>query len=253
MTGTESWTTDQVVRLTGVSSRTLRHYDQVGLLRPAGTGPGGRRIYRRPELQRLQHVLVLRELGLGLPDIAAVVDGVGDPSSEVAALTAHHARLLAEIGRLRRLADSVARSIEEREGGDPMSADEMFAAFRNDPYAAEARERWGDQAVAVQEQVATWGRDEAVSAQAEMSAVHRRLAALMAAGEPVDAPEVGDAVAAHHAWVGRFWTPGREAYTGLGAMYVDDPRFTATIDGYGEGLSVYLRDAIAVYANANLE
>ena len=74
MTETQSWSTDEVVRLAGVSSRTLRHYDQVGLLRPAGTGPGGRRFYRRVELRRLQHVLVLRELGLGLPDIAAVLD-----------------------------------------------------------------------------------------------------------------------------------------------------------------------------------
>ncbi|MBC3192648.1 MerR family transcriptional regulator [Pseudonocardia sp. C8] len=249
MTTEESWTTDQVVRLAGVSSRTLRHYDQVGLLRPAATGPGGRRIYRRPELHRLQHVLVLRELGLGLPDIAAVLDG----GSEVDALRAHHERLRREIGRLRRLADTVARSIEEREGGDPMSADEMFAAFRDDPHAEEARERWGAEAVTVQEKVAGWDRDTAADVHAGMTEVHRRLAGLMESGAPVDAPEVQDAVAAHHAWVSRFWVPGREAYTGLGALYVDDPRFTATIDAYGDGLARYLRDAIAVYARANLE
>ncbi|BBG01839.1 MULTISPECIES: MerR family transcriptional regulator [Pseudonocardia] len=244
MTETQSWTTDEVVRLAGVSSRTLRHYDQVGLLRPADTGPGGRRIYRRAELLRLQHVLVLRELGLGLPDIAAVLDG----ASETAALRAHHARLRSEIARLRRLARTVARSIEEREGGDAMSTEEMFAAFRNDPYAAEARERWGPEAVAVQEEIVTWDRDVTTEVGSEMAAVHRRLAALMAAGEPVDAPQVQQAVAAHHAWVSRFWTPGREAYTGLGRLYVDDARFTATIDGYAEGLSVYLRDAIAIHA-----
>lgn len=250
MTENESWSTAELVRLTGVSSRTLRHYDHVGLLVPAGAGPGGQRRYERAQLRRLQHVLLLRELGLGLADIAAVLDGSDD---EVAALRRHHDRLLADADRLLRLADTVAKSIDEREGGNPMSADEMFAAFRNDPYAAEARERWPEQYAATQEKVADLGREQVVEIQAEMEAAHRRLAELMAAGEPVDAAAVQQAVAAHHAWVGRFWTPGREAYVGLGRMYVDDPRFTATIDAYAAGLAPYLRDAMAVYADEHLE
>lgn len=249
MTGTESWSTADVVRLTGISSRTLRHYDHVGLLVPAGTGAGGQRFYGRPELRRLQHVLLLRELGLGLTEIASVLDG---PDDEVAALRRHHDRLVADADRLLRLADTVAKSIEEREGGDPMSAEEMFAAFRDDPHADEARERWGEQAADVQRTVAGWSREEATEVHGEMAAVHRRLAELMGAGEPVDAPAVQDAVGAHHAWVSRFWTPGREAYVGLGEMYVEDARFTATIDAYGTGLSPYLRDAMAVYARTRL-
>lgn len=247
---TESWSTAELVRLTGVSSRTLRHYDHVGLLVPAGTAAGGQRLYGRAELRRLQHVLLLRELGMGLAEIAAVLDGQDD---EVAALRRHHDRLLADADRLLRLADTVAKSIDEREGGDPMSAEEMFAAFRDDPHADEARERWGDEAVEVQEKVAGWDRATATEVHGEMDAVHRRLAELMAAGEPVDAPAVQDAVAAHHAWVSRFWVPGREAYAGLGEMYVSDARFTATIDGYADGLTPYLRDAMAVYAGARLQ
>ncbi|MBW0104027.1 MerR family transcriptional regulator [Pseudonocardia sp. KRD291] len=255
MTERESWSTAEVVRLTGVTSRTLRHYDHIGLLVPAdGTGrgrdPGGQRRYGRAQLRRLQHVLLLRELGLGLADIAAVLDGPGD---EVTALRRHHDRLVAEADRLLRLADTVAKSIEEREGGDPMSAEEMFTAFRNDPYAAEARERWPEQYAQSRERTAGWGPEQVAAMHAEKDAVHRRLAELMAAGDPVDAPAVQDAVAAHHAWVGRFWTPGRAAYEGLGRMYADDPRFTATVDGYRAGLSPYLRDAIAVYAAAHLE
>ena len=250
MAETESWSTAELVRLTGVSSRTLRHYDHVGLLAPAGTGPGGQRRYGRTELRRLQHVLLLRELGLGLADIRAVLDGQDD---EVAALRRHQDRLLADADRLLRLADTVAKSIEEREGGEPMSAEEMFAAFRDDPYGPQARERWGDEAVAVQEKVAGWSREQAGEVQAEMDAVHRRLAELLDTGEPVDTAAVQDAVAAHHAWVSRFWVPDREAYTGLGQLYVDDPRYTATIDGYREGLAPYLRDAIAVYARTRLQ
>jgi hypothetical protein len=86
----------------------------------------------------------------------------------------------------------------------------------------------------------------------EGEAIHRDMAAAMVAGTPVDDPAVQAVVARHHAWVCHFWTPNREAYTGLGRLYVDDQRFTATIDRAGAGLSVYLRDAIAVYAEANL-
>jgi DNA-binding transcriptional MerR regulator len=243
------WSTAEVARMARVSSRTLRHYDHTGLLRPAGTGNGGLRLYGRPELDRLQHILLLRELGLGLADIAAVLDGQTD---EVAALRRHHARLLSESRRLRTLAATVARTIEEREGGEEMAAEELFEGFANDPYAAEARERWGDTAADSQRRVAGWdgGRQREVMAQG--TAVNARIAELMRAGSPVDDAAVQAAVAEHHAWVRHFWEPNREAYIGLGELYVDDPRFTATIDRDAPGLAVYLRDAMRVYADREL-
>jgi MerR family transcriptional regulator, thiopeptide resistance regulator len=244
------WSTAEVARMSRVSSRTLRHYDHIGLLRPAQTGHGGIRYYERPQLLRLQHILVLRELGLGLDDIAGVLAGATD---EVAALREHHTRLLAEADRLRALARTVARTISEREDGGPeVEAEKLFDGFRDDPNAEEARERYGEEAVQAQRRAASWGDDRARGVAAEGEAVNRELAALMAAGHPVDDPRVQELVARHHAWVRNFWTPGRSAYTGLGRLYVDDPRFTASIDAAGAGLSVYLRDAMAVYAENRL-
>jgi DNA-binding transcriptional MerR regulator len=212
-------------------------------------GHGGLRFYERPQLLRLQHILVLRELGLGLDDIGAVLDGETD---EVAALRRHHERLLAEADRLRTLAATVARTIAEREDGPEMAAEELFEGFRNDPYAAEARERYGDTAVEAQRRSASWDDDTARGIKEEGEAVNRDAAALMQAGVPVDDPQVQEVVARHHAWVSHFWTPGREAYVGLGRLYVDDERFTTSIDAGAPGLAVYLRDAIALYANARL-
>lgn len=243
------WSTAEVARMARVSSRTLRHYDHTGLLPPAGTGNGGLRWYGRAELRRLQHILLLRELGLGLPDIAAVLDGETD---EVAALRRHHARLLAEAERLRTLADTVARTIAEQEGGEEMAAEELFTGFGNDPYAAEARERWGETATEAQRRAASWDEATASDVLATGKAVNARLAELMRAGAQVDDPAVQAAVADHHAWVRNFWTPGREAYIGLGELYVDDPRFTATIDAQAPGLAAYLRDAMRVYAETVL-
>jgi MerR family transcriptional regulator, thiopeptide resistance regulator len=243
------WSTAEVARMAGVSSRRLRHYDHVGLLRPAGTGHGGLRWYGRRELLRLQQILLLRELGLGLDDIAAVLDGETD---EVLALRRHHERLLGEADRLLRLADTVEKTIEERTGGARMEAEELFEGFRNDPYAKEARERWGEVAVEAQRRAAGWDGAEAARIKAEGDDVHRRLAEALRAGLPAEDAAVQELVAEHHAWVSRFWTPDAAAYTGLGRLYVDDPRFTASIDAHEPGLAAYLCAAMADYARTRL-
>ena len=249
MPGQERWSTAAVARMAGISSRTLRHYDHVGLLTPADTGPGGLRWYGRPELLRLQHVLLLRELGLGLDDIAGVLDGVTD---EVEALRGHHERLLGEADRLLRLADTVEKTVIERTGGTTMEAEQIFDGFRNDPYAAEARERWGDQAVEAQRRAASWDAGTAARVRDEGDDIHRRLAEALRAGTLPDEPAVQDIVAEHHAWVSRFWTPDAAAYTGLGRLYVDDERFTATIDAHEPGLAAYLCAAMAAFADLRL-
>ena len=133
-----------------------------------------------------------------------------------------------------------------------MAAEKLFDGFRNDPHAAEARERYGESAVEAQRRAASWSDERSREIFDEGGAVHRDMAAAMTAGKPVDDPDVQAVVARHHAWVRHFWTPGRDAYIGLGRLYVDDERFTQNIDKSGAGLAVYLRDAMAVYAEANL-
>lgn len=252
-TGTERWTTGEVVRLSGVTSRTLRHYDAIGLLRPAGTTPGGQREYGRAELLRLQQVLVLRELGVGLAAIGEILDAAGAATGTVQAdrLREHHAALLAERDRLDRLARTVAATIESLEGGTDMPAEEMYEGFDHRRYEAEARERWGD--AAVDRGTRAWedlSDDERAAHRREGEAVSAGLAALLAAGTPVTDPAVRDLVARHHAWVALFWTPDAAAYRDLAAMYVEDPRFAATYDAVAPGLAVYLRDAVDAHADA---
>ncbi|WP_454051416.1 MerR family transcriptional regulator [Cellulomonas sp. Marseille-Q8402] len=243
----ERWTTAEVVRLAGVTSRTLRHYDAIGLLRPAGSAPGGQREYGHDELLRLQQVLVLRELGVGLGEIADILDAGG---SRTERLREHHARLLAERDRIDRLARTVASTIESLEGGTVMPADQLYEGVDHRQYEEEARGRWGDAAVdrgnRAWEQMSDAERAEH---QREGEAVSRELAGHLTAGTPVGDAAVRDLVARHHAWVSRFWTPTAEAYRGLGAMYVDDPRFTATYDAVAPGLAGYLRDAVDAHAD----
>ena len=64
------WSIQQIAKLAGTTSRTLRHYDDIGLLSPSSVGRNGYRYYDQAALVRLQRILLLRELGLGLPQIA---------------------------------------------------------------------------------------------------------------------------------------------------------------------------------------
>lgn len=246
-----AWSTAQLSRMSSVTSRTLRHYDDIGLLPPARVGANGYRYYHDEQLRRLQQILVLRELGLSLEAIAGVLDGQTDES---AALRAHHRRLLAERERLGRLAETVSRTIRHLEGGEDMATEEMFNGFEHNPYEQEAKQRWGAEAVEEStRRVKGLSREQADQVRRDYAEATERMAELLRAGRPVDDPAVQDAVGGHYRWVTNFWTPDRDAYLGLGNLYVDDPRFTENIDGVQPGLAAYLRDAMAVYAQARLD
>lgn len=230
--------------MSDVTSRTLRHYDAIGLLPPAWVAADGRRYYRRPELLRLQRILLLRELGLGLAAIAEALEREADP---VAVLRAHRDRLAGERDRLARLIGTVDATIESLEGGEEMSAEQMFSGFGHNPYEAQARERWGDEAVdASYQRVRDLAPEQAELARTGFGKVHSGLAELLAAGVPVTDPRVQELVGLHHEVVSLFWTPSAEAYRNLGRMYLDDERFQATIGG--EAVTRYLAEAMESYA-----
>lgn len=241
------WTTSEVVRLSGVTSRTLRHYDAIGLLRPLGIGSGGQRSYGPAELLRLQEILVLRHLGLPLAEIAVALDSGTD---RVTALRAHLDRLLAQRDQLDRLARTVADTLTALEGGTTMTADALYEGFDHRRYEQEARDRWGGPEV--DHSTARWEamtEDERRANVAEADAVNRELAELMTGGVPAEDQRTRALVARHHAWLSTFWVPDAATYRCVGAMYVEDTRFAATYDAVAPGLAGYLRDAISAHAD----
>ncbi|WP_193045390.1 MerR family transcriptional regulator [Mycolicibacterium baixiangningiae] len=118
-----SWSIQEVARASGVTARTLRYYDEIGLLTPARVGSNGHRIYERAQLLRLQQILLLRELGVDLATIREVVDAATDPAE---ALTDHHRGLLAERDRLDRVAATVAATLHQLQEGHEMTAENLF-------------------------------------------------------------------------------------------------------------------------------
>jgi DNA-binding transcriptional MerR regulator len=252
LTADETLDIRHVAHLTGVTSRTLRHYDAIGLLTPAWTSHDGRRHYGREQLLRLQHILVLRELGTSLDRIAQIV-ATDDPATVMALLRDHLAGLTAERERYARLASTVARTIDSLEKGKTMTASQIFEGFDHARYEPEARERWGDDAV--DNSNAKWAALGKEGQQRHLD-THREvveaLGAAIRVGFGPESPEVQEIVAKHYAWVSLFWTPNAETYTGLTQMYVDDERFRRNYDEVAPGAAALLRDAAELYAREHL-
>jgi DNA-binding transcriptional MerR regulator len=248
---TVTWTIAQVAAMSKITTRTLRHYDAIGLLRPADIGPGGVRQYEREQLLRLQRILLLRDLGLGLDAIASVIDDQ-DQRGAREVLGRHHSWLLAESDRLARLARTVQRTLAEMDGGTEMSVEELFDGFDPSAYEAEVEQRWPRQAAESRRRTADWSREDFADAARRGVELAKRFATLAAERVPVDDVRTQEVVAEHYQDVCRFWTPNAAAYRGLGEMYVADERFRQYYDTHGEGTAQYACDAMAVYADANL-
>ncbi|MEV7566608.1 MerR family transcriptional regulator [Streptomyces tanashiensis] len=251
-----AWSIVDVARMSGVTSRTLRHYDQIGLLTPAWTAGDGHRHYEEPQLLRLQQILLMRELDLGLREIREVLDSGAD---RVGVLREHHARLLVEQERLGTLARTVARTIaelEESEDQDVVSInrpENLFEGFQADPgIEAEARERWPEAYEESRQAVEGLTPETTEQWQREVTAQMIRFAEHMAAGTPAADPVVQAEVDVHYRGVRRFWTPSAEAYRGLARTYVEDGRFRENFDRIADGLAEYQQRAMTVYADTRL-
>lgn len=251
------WSIQEISRLTGVTSRTLRHYDAVGLLPAVRTTDSGPRRYDRTALVRLQRILLLRDLGLGLGAIAEVLDAQRD---EAHALRTHLTSLRAEQGRLARQIASVERTVADLEK-DPdtqegnIMAKDMFDGFDHTQYEQEVTERWGSDAYRKSD---AWWRDlteqEQQEWKARVAALSQDWADAAVAGTDPASDEAQALAARHAAWLASVpATPGsgqplpdRGYLLGLADMYVADDRFAANYGGT-EG-ATFVRDTLRIFA-----
>jgi DNA-binding transcriptional MerR regulator len=250
------WSIQQIARLSGTTSRTLRHYDDIGLLPPTRIGHNGYRYYDQNALSRLQRILLLRDLGLGLEAIGRVLDGQSDNTD---ALRTHLRWLQLEQQRLDRQIAAVETTITKMEGGEQLMADEMFDGFDHTQYKEEVEQRWGKQAYAKSD---AWWRSQSDEQKRAWMARAEQLGkdwiAAAQAGVDPESDEAQELAQRQFDWLrGIPGTPGggaggptKEYFTGLGEMYVSDPRFSANYGGI-EG-ATFVRDAMAVYADRNL-
>lgn len=250
------WSIQEIARIAGTTSRTLRHYDDIGLLPPSRIGGNGYRYYDRDALVRLQRILLLRELGLGLPAVARVL---ADREDAVPALRDHLRWLQLERERLARQIASVESTIHAVEEGEEIMAEEMLDGFDHTKYREEVEERWGEEAYAASD---AWWRSKTPEERREHQAAQKQLADdwIAAASRGADPEsEEAQALAQRHAdWLSAVpGTPGHgsgaplAAYLkGLGDMYVADPRFAANYGGPSG--AAFVRAALHHYADTRL-
>lgn len=229
-------TVHEVSALSGVTIRTLRYYDRIGLLRPTAH-TAGYRLYDGAALQRLQRILLLRELEIPLKDVARLLELPDEKQRE--ALGGQIRLLELKKERTEKLI-ALAQRIQKGEEAMDFSA---FDRSREEAYAAEAKARWGDTAAYRAYEANGSPQDGA----AQMAAIFRDFGALKD-GDPASDAAQAKVRALQDCISANYYPCTDEILSGLGQMYVADARFTENIDrAGGEGTAAFVGKAIAAH------
>lgn len=247
------YTIQKLARLSGVSTRTLRYYDEVGLLKPARVSSSGYRIYGEAEVNTLQQILFYRELDVSLADIEGILHAPGFDAGQ--ALRSHHEKLLAKRSQLDRLIANVEKTLACTKGETDMNDSEKFEGFKQKliddnerVYGEEIREKYGEEAVSrSNRKLKSMTKQQYGDVTALNERLMQTLQEAFKTGDP--AGELAQQAAdLHRQWLTFYWDSySSEAHAGVAQMYVDDPRFTAYYDKTQPGLAKFLRDAVLVY------
>jgi len=247
-----SYTVGRVAEVAGVTVRTLHHYDEIGLLTPDGRTSAGYRRYDDADLERLQQILLYRELGFTLEEIATILD---DPDSDARThLRRQHALLTDRIARLRDMVEAVEYVLEAQKVGINLSAEEkleVFGDFDPDQYADEAEQRWGGSDVYAESMRRTrrYSKDDWLRVKQESADLMARWIAAFDAAIPAESQQAMDLAEEHRQQIGKFFYDCTyEIHTGLAEMYLADERFTKHYDDQRPGLAQYVHDSIMANA-----
>jgi MerR family transcriptional regulator, thiopeptide resistance regulator len=248
-------TVKQLAAISGVTVRTLHHYDEIGLLKPASVGANGYRYYGRPELLRLQRILFHRELGVPLSAIAALLDL--EDGDQIGMLLQHRAKLESERERYRVLIQTIDRTIAQLKGETTMKNADLYKGFSPEKqagYEAWLVERGGEPMRAAIERSRkshsqlSLAEKEALGK--ELYAVEQALADGLRAGVDPAADAIDQLIARHRVWVSSMW--GRpcptEHYAGLADLYLAHSDFVARYEQIEPGFAEYLAKAMKLHA-----
>lgn len=233
----------EVAKLSGVSVRTLHHYDEIGLLVPDTLTEAGYRVYSDENVATLQQILFFRELGFPLKKISELLES---PSfNRLEAFELQRNMLTAKRSQLNSMIETIDKTLQFERGERAMTNEEKFNGFDfgANPYEQEARDRWGHEAVdKANKNVGSFGKE----AQEDMNRIYFKLAELRHT-DPTSV-EAQEAIGEWYTFLNKIGDYSVEAFAGLGEMYVADERFMNNIDKFGEGLAKFMRDAMKVYA-----
>jgi DNA-binding transcriptional MerR regulator len=245
------YTIKDIADLAGVTTRTLRYYDEIGLLSPARTGDNGYRYYDEGSLLRLQQILFFRELEVPLKYIHLIMSR--PDFNLLQALRNHRAALQSRTKRLDRLIDTIDQTIATIKGEWVMTEKEYFEGFDETRYEDEVKERWGStpQYAESQRKWSSYSKEQKEAIKAEGGGISVRMVSTDP-DTPPDDPEVQAAIGDYHAYINKyFYTCDVEFIRGLADMWVQDPRFAVNYEGIREGGAKFVREAAHIFCDNN--
>ena len=236
--------------MAGVTPRTLRHYDDIGLLKPSRVGDNGYRYYGEEAVLKLQQILFYRELEFPLEEIRRIM---GRRDFDVlGALQSHKDALQNQAARLNRLLVTVDNTIQHLKGEKLMSQKGLFEGFseeEQEKLAQEAEQMYDPETVC--ESNRKWKSYSAAEKEAilaEGKSIYLDLAGAMSRG--AESKEVQAVVARWHKHMQYFWSPNDEQLLGLADLYNNDPRFRENYEKVAPNLSEFMREAVTVYVES---
>lgn len=241
----------ELARLAGISTRTLRHYDDIGLLKPKRQRDSNYRTYDENQVNMLQHILILKEMGIDLDKISHLMKDI-DESNRMKLLEDHLVSLNHKRDQIDRIIDNVQATIKAMKGEIKMSDQQKFEGLKeklllenDDKYKEEVIDQWGiDAYKRSRETFKNFTKDQ-------FDHLSQLSTDLINALKQVK-KDLGNQVLRHKIymihkeWLTRSWggTYNRDAHYNLVDMYVNDIRFKKYYDQHEKGLTEILRDIV---------
>ncbi len=244
-----SYTVQQLSNISGVTVRTLHHYDEIGLLLPSRRKGNGYRFYEEKDLLKLQQIMFFKELDFPLPDIKKIIN---DPKfDQEKALREHKNLIELKQKRLKGLVMTIDKTIKKLKKETTMQDEELYKEFKEheEKYKDEVKERWGNTDAYKQsnERMAKMSKEDKIALKKNADIWMKNFVENMKYGPT--SPEVQKLIDEHYNSLRTFYEPNLELYRGLANMYVDDARFTGFYEKYAKGLAEFMKEAMLYYCD----
>lgn len=262
------YTVHKLAQLSGVSIRTLRYYDKIGLLKPAYVAENSYRYYQEKELLQLQQILFFRELGFELKQIGQIIKQSNFDTSKT--LQEHKKILRAHIKRLQTLIKTIDKTVDHLEGKQAIKETEIYYGFSKEKqieyeqYLVKKLGAERKEFIETKERLQGWDQADWKRSAQVFDELHAELAKAILLGlKPADAA-VQALVKKHFEHISSFWTPNKKSYIGLGQMYVEHPDFNQMYASFHPNfnqvyatfhpdLAVFLAAAMKLFAERELK
>jgi DNA-binding transcriptional MerR regulator len=255
-----AYTVKKIARLSGVSIRTLRFYDEVGLLKPAYYGENKYRYYEQEQLLMLQQILFFRELGFSLTDIQRTLNS--SDFDKIESLNSHREVLEKNLDHSKTLIKTIDRTISHLRGKSQMRNEELFIGFdpeKQEEYKTYLINRLGEKtkdSIAFSEnKMKDWKKEDWDKFHKEWDAICKELVILLEKNMKSDSPEVQKIIQRHYSWLP--WTGAtctKETYIGLGQSYTEFEwkKSFAPYDSKHPRLANFMAEAMRIFAEKKL-